>query len=314
MSVLKDILKLWDPGTRAPRITILDGGYLDWLNRYPTLVTNPEVKLPDVQTNAMDEILEEVEYPDWLNSDDSSSPFNKLQIRSSDKNELKTKRISDNRRLDDLITSITTKEEISSRTNNKTLVNRNAESPDFLKSRNSNLAKYSDSTEEIKNPYKFVNMKVSEMSNHSRGEIENNSTEDMNVDEDEIIFETDKFPGDSNAQYSTAKPKIDRSSKPSSFVKTTSQASKQLLTLKSQLNELLKNLELGEKNILWIETEIYEQDENDNRISGEKSRRHSETLLKNLNIDVSNLVSKFTPWYVLLRCNDCPIQKSKIET
>ncbi|XP_043268085.1 ubiquitin carboxyl-terminal hydrolase 8 isoform X2 [Venturia canescens] len=258
MCVLRGILKLWDPGTVAPTIKILDGGYSDWLNRYPTLVTNPKVKAPDMETNAMDEILEEVEYPDWLNADENSSPFAKLKIQSAEKNESRTKRTFDNRRLDDSITSDSRKEEISSKTHNKISTTRNNE--------------------------------ITEMTKYSnRIPINNDYTEDMNVEEDELIFESAKYPSNSSAKNPITKPKIDRSSKPSSFVKSTSQAGKQLLTLKAQYSELLRNMEICEKEILWIETELYEQDENDNRVINEEAREKHRAHLKSLHSHVAKL-------------------------
>ncbi|KAG7197506.1 hypothetical protein KM043_007185 [Ampulex compressa] len=68
LNILKHILSKWDPGVKYKQLSILDGGYQEWLTRYPTLTTNPSVSEPS--KNIDNEILEDIEYPDFLHSDD----------------------------------------------------------------------------------------------------------------------------------------------------------------------------------------------------------------------------------------------------
>ncbi|XP_043462618.1 ubiquitin carboxyl-terminal hydrolase 8-like [Leptopilina heterotoma] len=63
LNAMKDLLQNWDPGAKYKRISTLQGGYNEWLTRYPQFVTNHDVKPPDVEENALNEILENFEFP-----------------------------------------------------------------------------------------------------------------------------------------------------------------------------------------------------------------------------------------------------------
>ncbi|XP_051157632.1 ubiquitin carboxyl-terminal hydrolase 8 [Leptopilina boulardi] len=63
LNTMKDLLQNWDPGAEYKRIVILQGGYKEWLNRYPQFVTNHDVKAPDVEENSLNEILDNFEFP-----------------------------------------------------------------------------------------------------------------------------------------------------------------------------------------------------------------------------------------------------------
>ncbi|XP_060647258.1 ubiquitin carboxyl-terminal hydrolase 8 isoform X1 [Drosophila nasuta] len=63
IAVLLDILQNWDPDVnyRAP-LQILEGGYENFLIRYPTYCTNPSVSAPKINNNDNDAI-DDIEYP-----------------------------------------------------------------------------------------------------------------------------------------------------------------------------------------------------------------------------------------------------------
>ncbi|XP_014467880.1 PREDICTED: ubiquitin carboxyl-terminal hydrolase 8-like [Dinoponera quadriceps] len=69
LNTLMTILEKWDPGVRYKKITILNGGYQEWLARYPAFATNPKVIVSELDSVA-NEILDTIEYPEWLNSDE----------------------------------------------------------------------------------------------------------------------------------------------------------------------------------------------------------------------------------------------------
>lgn len=60
---MKYLLQNWDPGAKYKRIATLQGGYNEWLNRYPQFVTNHDVRPPDVEENSINEILDNFELP-----------------------------------------------------------------------------------------------------------------------------------------------------------------------------------------------------------------------------------------------------------
>lgn len=63
LNAMKNLLQNWDPGAKYKRISILQGGYNEWLSLYPQFVTNHDVKPPDVEENALNEILDNFEFP-----------------------------------------------------------------------------------------------------------------------------------------------------------------------------------------------------------------------------------------------------------
>ncbi|KAF3423965.1 hypothetical protein E2986_05418 [Frieseomelitta varia] len=68
LNILRKILEDWDPGIKYKRITILDGGYAEWLTRYPAFTTNPNIVEPALNDIA-DEILDNIEYPELMHLD-----------------------------------------------------------------------------------------------------------------------------------------------------------------------------------------------------------------------------------------------------
>lgn len=81
LNILRKILEDWDPGIKYKKITILNGGYAEWLTRYPAFTTNPNVTEP-TSSNVPDEILDSIEYPEWIHLDEEEN----VKIRDSKTN------------------------------------------------------------------------------------------------------------------------------------------------------------------------------------------------------------------------------------
>ncbi|XP_026738655.1 ubiquitin carboxyl-terminal hydrolase 8 isoform X2 [Trichoplusia ni] len=63
--LLKTILLRWDVKVQYSRPPLaLEGGYEDWLLKYPAFTTNPQAQ-PPRQDDFMDDMLSEIEYPNW---------------------------------------------------------------------------------------------------------------------------------------------------------------------------------------------------------------------------------------------------------
>lgn len=73
LNVLRKILEYWDPGISYKKITILDGGYAEWITRYPQFTSNPKVALDTASNNVSNEMLDNIEYPEWIHSDDEDN-------------------------------------------------------------------------------------------------------------------------------------------------------------------------------------------------------------------------------------------------
>ncbi|XP_054015597.1 ubiquitin carboxyl-terminal hydrolase 8-like isoform X1 [Hylaeus anthracinus] len=94
LNTLRNILENWDPGVKHKKITILDGGYAEWLTRYPAFTTNPIIAEP-ASNNVSKEILDDIEYPDWIHSDDKDS-ISKTRENKSNGTKLVNKDVSSN--------------------------------------------------------------------------------------------------------------------------------------------------------------------------------------------------------------------------
>ncbi|XP_029038135.1 ubiquitin carboxyl-terminal hydrolase 8-like isoform X1 [Osmia bicornis bicornis] len=81
LNILRKILEDWDPGIKYKKITILNGGYAEWLTRYPAFTTNPNVTEP-ASSNVPDEILDNIEYPEWIHLDEEEN----IKMRDSKTN------------------------------------------------------------------------------------------------------------------------------------------------------------------------------------------------------------------------------------
>ncbi|XP_063980011.1 ubiquitin carboxyl-terminal hydrolase 8-like [Diachasmimorpha longicaudata] len=76
VSIMKEILTKWDPCVTLSKHLILHGGFSEWLTVYPTLTTNPRVLKPTSMDDSLDEILNDVKYPDWVTQEGSKSIIN----------------------------------------------------------------------------------------------------------------------------------------------------------------------------------------------------------------------------------------------
>ncbi|XP_076644083.1 uncharacterized protein LOC143354148 [Halictus rubicundus] len=101
LNVFRKILENWDPGIQHKKITILDGGYAEWLTRYPAYTTNPNIIAEPKLDNVSSEILDTIEYPEWIHFDDEDD-VNKWRekklhsLKSVNKDEIARTNISTN--------------------------------------------------------------------------------------------------------------------------------------------------------------------------------------------------------------------------
>ncbi|XP_035723560.1 ubiquitin carboxyl-terminal hydrolase 8-like [Vespa mandarinia] len=85
LNIFKETLLKWDPATKYKKIVILDGGYNEWLMRYPAHTTNPNVTISET-VEANNDILEDFvldSYPVWVNNDDENAIKKQSQIKSN---------------------------------------------------------------------------------------------------------------------------------------------------------------------------------------------------------------------------------------
>lgn len=78
VNMLKNIFEKWDPGIKHSKIKILNGGYQEWLERYPAFTTNPNISIPEFN-NIENNILETFEYPDWVYSDEENEKEERIR-------------------------------------------------------------------------------------------------------------------------------------------------------------------------------------------------------------------------------------------
>ncbi|XP_049964107.1 ubiquitin carboxyl-terminal hydrolase 8 [Schistocerca serialis cubense] len=85
LKILKETLIKWDPDTKYKHEpVILEGGYSDWLDRYPMYTTNSHVVAPvSANSNDLFELLDTIEYPDINDSVTNTAPSLPKVDRSS---------------------------------------------------------------------------------------------------------------------------------------------------------------------------------------------------------------------------------------
>ncbi|XP_015112620.1 ubiquitin carboxyl-terminal hydrolase 8 [Diachasma alloeum] len=76
VSIMREILTKWDPGVALSKHLILHGGFSEWLNVYPSFTTNPRVLKPIPMDNTLDEILDDIRYPDWMTQEGPKAVIN----------------------------------------------------------------------------------------------------------------------------------------------------------------------------------------------------------------------------------------------
>jgi hypothetical protein len=82
INLLKTTFEKWDPGVRYPKIKILNGGYQEWLERYPAFTTNPNIQVPEFN-DVVNEVLVACEYPNIPSSDEEDEILKAERIRKS---------------------------------------------------------------------------------------------------------------------------------------------------------------------------------------------------------------------------------------
>lgn len=221
LNILRKILEDWDPGIKYKRITILDGGYAEWITRYPAFTTNPNIVEPTLD-NVPDEILDNIEYPELVHFDEEENV-----IKSHENKSIKLKPISNN--------EITSKVSI---TNDKMWYKHmETEISNNISTRSKNFIDSSIEKNIGKVPKDNTNLR--QYDNSLKFQHKRNS---LNIMKKNI----------------SAKPIVDRSNKPISLDMSTSE-SKSVLKLMKQLNELAKSKQELEQEILEQERTLYMQ-------------------------------------------------------
>ncbi|XP_072764207.1 uncharacterized protein [Anoplolepis gracilipes] len=244
--ILKDILENWDPGTKYKKIKILSGGYQEWLQRYPAFTTNPNIDNQITESeNIENEILETIEYPEWVNESE-------VEIRKSKLNNIKASNMDVDEKMDKGDKSAVSKH---ARSNSNDVIS-SAKSKSFT------------SQVTISIDGKRPSLKVGDSAN-----VQQLESPDTLVPQQKIS--SNKAP----QNEINAKPIIDRSSKPAAL-KTYDPRCKEVLKLKKELNELAKSKLKLAKELLNQECELYSQRDDKYSASDEKYLRNEIKSLK----------------------------------
>ncbi|CAL7938989.1 unnamed protein product [Xylocopa violacea] len=220
LNVLRKIFEDWDPGTKYKRIAILDGGYAEWIARYPAFTTNPNITEPNLN-NVPNEILDNIEYPEWIHLDEEE---NAVKSRENRVNNLK----------------LLNKNEIASKvdiTNDKMW--------------------YKELDTEISNnisiqPNNFMNNSI------DVEKVSRNNIRVRQYDDNSSILQQKRVSNIIKRNDMPAKPTVDRSNKPIAL-DTSASESKVVLKLMKQLNELAKSKQEMEQEILEQERTLFMQ-------------------------------------------------------
>ena len=248
LSIMKDQLENWDPGVKHKRIAILEGGYSEWLNLYPQFVTNPDVKLPVTQENALNEILEEFEFPSIIDDgiiNTNTSSVNKI-ASVVDKKSLKENQ--------------TTKDVIRDRNIIEPVNN----SYDLGSSWRFSESLYDQ---------KLVNPFAIENSSMERTRFKKKETSSQPKD-----LTTEKI-------YIPPKPTVDRSKKPASLIKSNTET--KILALMEEMYLVKKSREDLDSKILILEKEWLESKLSGNKTAAELQFSKLQVNRKDLEILVS---------------------------
>lgn len=81
IALMKEILTKWDPGKSKGNLVMLEGGFNEWINVYPTFVTDPNVTCPSDWDNHPEyDLIPKIEYPSWLSTDPKRPGSNLLKL------------------------------------------------------------------------------------------------------------------------------------------------------------------------------------------------------------------------------------------
>ncbi|XP_076376585.1 uncharacterized protein LOC117222149 isoform X2 [Megalopta genalis] len=226
LNVLRKILESWDPGIHNKKVTILDGGYKEWLTRYPAYTTNPNIVEPKLNNTSM-EILDDIEYPEWIHFDDEDN-LNKAREKK-------------------MFLSKSVNKEENARINVST-----------------NEIGYKQMDVEIRN--NIASIKSNDFMNSGSTKINTVELEKINVNNDvwkglsetPSKLEQERKLSARKKTNISVKPTVDRSKKPVLLDASTSEA-KTVLKLLRQLNELAKIHMRLEQDILEHERSLYVQ-------------------------------------------------------
>ncbi|XP_046489132.1 ubiquitin carboxyl-terminal hydrolase 8 isoform X5 [Neodiprion pinetum] len=241
LNVLRNILLDWDPGVAYKRIVVLHGGYKEWLTCFPTFTTNPGVMPPDIEDDSMAGILEEVEYPEW-NQSDEDQPMSEIKVKQIPARSLKP--------------MLNEKKDSQIRYSN-TLDNRNSDRVNTLYSNKKN-SKYSATltgtlkiqADPIDDQPKAIILpkKIAEISHPSGLRVSQND------EVQSIIIES--------AESNVKKPTVDRSSKPNIEKTYDLDSEKVLNLLRFKRDTVNTQLKLAKKKLL-LESQLVRRDNDD---------------------------------------------------
>jgi len=258
INLLKDIFEKWDPGIKHKKIKILNGGYQEWLERYPAFTTNPNIEIPEFKNVELDKIFETLEYPDWVYSD-SEDEILKEERRM--KNKL-NKKSNSNKDIDVEM----------DHGDNKLTTSRHARLNDTVSSAKS------------KNFVTHVTISIDDK-RPSQGDSANEQrleSAESPASAPQLKISSSKVP----QNEVSAKPVIDRSSKPT-VLKTYDPRCKEVLRFMKELNELARSKSKLANELLCQEYELYSQREDKYSASDEKYLRAE---IKSLKVKLEDMV------------------------
>lgn len=257
LSIFRDILDKWDPGVKYKKIKILNGGYQEWLARYPAFVTNPNVIVPELDSIA-NEILGTIEYPDWLNEDEEDEFFKKAR----------------------------------SKLNNAKTSNKNADvemAHGDNKSGSKHARSNSNDTVSSAKPKNFTShVTISiDSKRSSRGDSE---TSAQRLTSPDAIPQHKPTSNKLPQNEVSVKPVIDRSNKPVTLKPTYDPRCKNVLRFMKELNELAKSKMKLANELFEQECELYVR-EDKHRDASDEMYLHGE--IKSLKVKLEDMVSTF---------------------
>lgn len=257
VNLLKNIFEKWDPGIKHSKIKILNGGYQEWLARYPAFTTNPNIQIPELN-NVENEILEtlkgDFEYPDWVYSDEEDEILKGERIRKS---KLNNKNIDvemdhgDNKSATSRYTKLNSSDTVSSN-----------------KSKN------------------FVTHVTISIDDKRPSRSDSANGQHLESPESPVLTSQPKISNKVSHNEVSVKPVIDRSSKPTTL-KTCDPRCKEILRFMKELNELAKSKSKLANELLCQEYELYTQREDKYSASDEKYLRAE---IKSLKVKLEDMV------------------------
>lgn len=260
LSTLKVIFDEWDPGVKYKKIKILNGGYQEWLARYPAFTTNPNVIVPEIDSVA-NEILDTIEYPEWLNSDEEEEFVKKARsklnnAKTSNKNtDVEMAPVGDNK--------LASKH---ARTNTNDTVS---------------SAKPKNFTSHVTIP---IDGKRSVRGDNTANAQRFNSSDALHK-----TTTSNKIP----QNEVSAKPVIDRSNKPVSLKPTYDPRCKEVLKFMKMLSELAKSKVKLANELFDHEYQLYAQHDDKHRDANDEKYLHGE--IKSLKVKLEDMVNSVAP-------------------